>query len=122
MSRVAYANDDEAWRLGSNIFDKYASALTIVLLHMLKWDHQPLRRSRSWVRSIVIHRLRMTDALASSPSFKSRQVEAVLRAYRVARSEAAKETDLQLKTFPETCPYNWTAITTREHQLPGDDA
>jgi len=113
---------DEVGDLGSEIFDKYASAIEVVLLHMLKWDHQPTHRSRSWQLSIVEHRDRLIDVLRKNPSFKSRRGEAVSQAFRYGRVRAARETDLPLKHFPETCPYDWTAITTREHPLPGDDA
>ena len=112
---------DEVGDLGSEIFDKYASAIEIILLHMLKWDLQPDRRSRSWVLSIIEHRDRLTDVLKKNPSFKSRREEAVSQAFRYARVRAARETKLPLKAFPDTCPYDWAAITTREHPLPGGD-
>ena len=108
--------------MGSNVFDRYASATTIVLLHMLKWDAQPALRSRSWVCSIINHRDRMTELLAQNPSFKPRRAEAIARAYRAARIGASKETGLPLGTFPDVCLYDWDAITARPHPLPGDDA
>lgn len=113
---------DEVGDLGSSIWDKYVSAIELVLLHMLKWDHQPSHRGRSWQQSIAVHRDRLIDVLSQNPSFKPRREDAVARAYRYARREASGETDLPPRAFPETCPYDWTAITTREHPLPGDDA
>jgi Domain of unknown function DUF29 len=113
---------DEVGDLGSNVWDKYVSALEIVLLHMLNWDFQPQLRSRSWQGSILEHRDRAIDVLADNPSFKSRQADAVARAFRYARTRAVRETQLPLKTFPEICPYDWDAILTRSHPLPGDDA
>jgi hypothetical protein len=35
-------------------------------------------------------------------------------AYAAARLEASGETDLDVATFPETCPYDWDAILNRE--------
>ncbi len=123
VDEIDYENlIDEVGDLGSEIFDKYASAIEVVLLHMLKWDHQSGQRTRSWVLSILEHRRRLETVLAKNPSFKSRRDEAISQAYRYAQVRAARETDLPLKTFPVTCPYDWTAITTREHPLPGDDA
>ena len=113
---------DEMGDLGSNVFDAFVSALEVVLLHMLKWDYQPERRSRSWQLSIVEHRDRLQDLLRRNPSFRSSASEAVGNAYRYGRTRAARETERPLRTFPDTCPYDWTAITTREHPLPGDDA
>jgi hypothetical protein len=31
-------------------FNKLESAQRVLMLHMLKWDHQPALRSRSWAR------------------------------------------------------------------------
>ena len=39
---------EEIEDVGSAQYDKLESALTVVLLHMLKWDFQPQRRSRGW--------------------------------------------------------------------------
>lgn len=113
---------DEVGDLGSNVYDKIVSAVEIVLLHMLKWDFQPGRRSRSWQGSILEHRRRIEREMRRNPSFHSRIEEAVGDAYPAAQAAAVKETELPLRTFPETCPYDWTAITSREHPLPGDDA
>ena len=35
--------------LGAREFNSLVSALRVLMLHMLKWDHQPERRSRSWL-------------------------------------------------------------------------
>ena len=39
---------EEIESLGREQFNKLASALRVLLLHILKWDHQPRKRSRSW--------------------------------------------------------------------------
>ena len=39
---------EEILDVGRNEYDKLESALRVLLTHMLKWDHQPERRSRSW--------------------------------------------------------------------------
>ena len=38
--------------VGNEQYDKLESALTILLMHLLKWDHQPRKRSRSWENTI----------------------------------------------------------------------
>lgn len=40
--------------VGNEQYDKLESALRLILLHLLKWDHQRQRRSRSWQLSIAI--------------------------------------------------------------------
>src|SRR5215212_7017040 len=53
---------EEIEDLGSEQLHKLTSAYRIVLTHVLKWDHQPERRSRSWATSINSQRsLRATS-------------------------------------------------------------
>src|ERR1700704_6195801 len=48
---------EEIESLGREQFNKLESAIRVLLVHMLKWDHQPDRRSRSWANSIATQRL-----------------------------------------------------------------
>ena len=104
---------EEIESLGKSQFASLVSALRVVLLHMLKIDHQPSKRTRSWAISIASHRAHATDELDDSPSLKGRLGDAIERAYRRARLEAAKETGLPLKRFPEACPYTYQDILDR---------
>ena len=108
---------EEVEGLSRSNFDAFKSAIRIVLIHMLKWDVQTSHRSRSWATSIDGHRVRVRENLEESPSYKSRVDEAVTKAYRRARYDAAKETRLSLEVFPETCPFTFDEIMTREHHL-----
>src|SRR3954453_19205874 len=91
---------EEIESLGREQFNKLESALRVLLVHFLKWDHQPERRSRSWVLSIDGQRLEIADVLADNPGLKPRIPEAIARAYRRARIGAAKETGLETDAFP----------------------
>lgn len=115
---------EEIEGLSRSNFDAFKSAIRIVLIHMLKWDIQTDHRSKSWAVSIDGHRVRVQENLEESPSYRSRIDEAVTKAYRKARYDASKETRLPLKSFPETCPFTFDEIMTREHHLrdvPPDD-
>ena len=105
---------EEIESLGREQFNKLESALRVLMLHMLKWDHQPARRSRSWSLSIKAQRLELDDVLSDNPGLRPRIDEAITRAYRKARVEAAKETELDTEAFPDTCPYTWDDIVSRE--------
>jgi hypothetical protein len=105
---------EEIESLGREQFNKLESTLRVLLMHMLKWDHQPDRRSRSWVLSIKAQRLELDDVLSDNPGLKPRIAEASARAYRKARIEAANETPLEESEFPEACPYSWDDIVARE--------
>ena len=104
---------EEIESLGREQFNKLESALRVLMMHMLKWDHQPERRSRSWAGSIDTQRLELADVLDDNPGLQPRIGEAIARAYRKARSEAVVETGLKKSTFPETCPYSYDEITSR---------
>ena len=104
---------EEIESLGGEQFNRLESANRVLLMHVLKWDHQPERRSRSWSGTIATQRIELEDVLGDNPGLKARIEEAITRAYRKARLEAATETELNLKTFPEACPYSFEDITSR---------
>ena len=104
---------DELIDMGRSEFDKLVSAIRVVSHHLLKWDHQPERRSRSWVITIDEHRARIIHELRDSPSLRPRIEDAMSDAYRLARRTAARETGLSITTFPAANPYDWKTITSR---------
>jgi len=106
--------------VGHEQYDKLESALRIILLHLLKWDHQPKRRSRSWWLSISVHRKHTLRVLQKNPGLKSVRDEAVTEAYESARIEAAAQTSLEEDVFPLECPYSWKEITERKIRMPTD--
>ena len=109
---------DEVEGLGKSEFAGFVGAVEIVLVHMLKWDVQPGKRTPSWVASIAEHRRRIEQSLGDNPSYKPRVAEAVERAYYTATAKAAGETNLPLSAFPDDNPFDWDAITTRPYELP----
>jgi hypothetical protein len=108
---------EEIESLGREQFNKLESAIRLILLHLLNWDHQPRKRSRSWVLSIRDHRIELEDIIDDNPGLRPRLEEAIARAYRRARVQAARETELDDKVFPETCGYSFDDITSRAVSL-----
>jgi hypothetical protein len=98
-------------------YDALESALTVLLMHMLKWDHQSEFRSRSWEATIREQRLRVRDRMEDSPSLKSKLEQAIRRAYRYGRVHASGETGLDVSAFPADCPYSWADIIEREFAM-----
>ena len=83
--------------------DKLLSSIRLILHHLLKWDYQPQKRSRSWQITIERERNNIELYLEDSPSLKKYLSEEwVKKMYRIARLDAAKETGLD---FPQECPY-----------------
>jgi Domain of unknown function DUF29 len=105
---------EEIESLGREQFNKLESSLRVLMLHMLKWDHQPQKRSRSWALTVRTQRLEVEDVLSDNPSLKPRIAEAMARGYRKARVEAAKETELDEHVSPASCPYDWDEVMGRE--------
>jgi hypothetical protein len=107
--------------VGEEQYDKLESALRIIMLHLLKWDNQPDRRTRSWTASVREQRRRVLRQLRKNPGLKSRLDEALGEAYEDARDEASAETGLPLNAFPATRPYEFQAIMERQVEWPGDE-
>lgn len=97
---------EEIDSVGNNEYDKLESALAVLIQHMLKWDHQPERRSRGWTITIKEQRRRVQRVLKKSPSLKSEWLELRLEAYEDGRDRASSEMDVSLKSFPDTCPFS----------------
>jgi Domain of unknown function DUF29 len=75
------------------------SRLVVLLSHLLKWEHQPERRSGSWRGTIRAQRRELRQLLESGTL--RQHAEAVLAdAYAEARRQAADETELSLDVFP----------------------
>src|ERR1700757_2119353 len=73
---------EEIESLGREQFNKLESALRVLLLHLLKWDHQPEKRTRSWAISIKDQRIAFELVLQDNPGLQGRRDEALARAYR----------------------------------------
>lgn len=109
---------EEIEDLGKEQFVKLRGSFRIVLLHMLKWDHQPERRSRSWAGSIATDRIDLADVLEDNPSLRRGQEEAVATGYRWARVRAGVEMKPAMDDLPEACPYSLDDILTRRFPWP----
>lgn len=96
---------EEIQDLGKSEQRAIASQLTRLLMHLLKWQYQPQRRSDSWLDSITDARTQIELAIADSPSLKSYPTAQCQESYRRARRQAAKQTGIQASAFPEECPY-----------------
>lgn len=97
---------EEIATLGRGEKRELVSRLTILLLHLLKWQYQPERRGRSWEVSIVNTRDQLSEHLADNPSLRPQIPEAMTTAYRRARRVAGAQTRKPLSHFPADCP--WT--------------
>ena len=91
---------EEIETMGRSEKNALKSNLIIVFLHLLKWQYQPDKRSRSWKSSILEHRRRLHEAFKDSPSLKPFFASIFSECYQYGRKQASIETDLPLKKFP----------------------
>ena len=82
------------------------SRVEIVLLHLLKWQLQPTKRTRSWQRTLLTQRSKIEILLGDSPSLRPRLVDDLSSNYRRAVKRAALETQLRTADFPVRCPFS----------------
>jgi len=97
---------EEIETMGRSEKRELESRLTILLLHLLKWKYQEVRRSRSWQLSIDEQRIQFEETLNENPGLKPTLDEIVKKAYRLAVIKAARETKISKAVFPECCPWN----------------
>ena len=102
---------EEIEDMGASNRRSLGSFLELIIMHLLKWQYQPERRSNSWKSSIRKGRHAIERLLEESPSLKPRLSIMVTAEYRRARSEAADETGLPLTTFPDVCPFTVEQVT-----------
>jgi hypothetical protein len=79
------------------------SRLVVLLTHLLNWDFQPDKRSRSWRTTILSQRQELAD-LASRGVLRTHAETILPTAYENAVELAASETGLPAATFPKDCP------------------
>lgn len=80
------------------------SRMEKIIMHMLKIDFQPVRRTRSWTKTIREQRRKLLAVAEDSPSLRHQFQPCADRVYRSAVREAAKQTGLPESTFPLACP------------------
>ncbi|HLO48053.1 MAG TPA: DUF29 domain-containing protein [Kamptonema sp.] len=110
---------EEIESLGKQQRQELRNRLSLLIGHLLKWEYQSQRRSRSWVATIRIQRRDTSRLLKENPSLKSYLEEALLEAYENGRDLAMGETDLPESIFPSECAYSLTEILD-EQFYPGE--
>lgn len=101
---------EEIESLGKQQRQELRNRLSILIGHLLKWEYQSQRRSRSWLATLRIQRLDTTELLEENPSLKPYLEEALGKAYLKGVELAVRETDLSSRTFPSNCPYSLAEI------------
>ena len=93
--------------------------LEVLILHLLKWDHQPDQRSNRWRSTVGEQRRRLSRLLQDSPGLKHEVKSMCRKAYPGAVQGAAIEARVSEAAFPQNLPYTVEQIFERE--LPAEE-
>ena len=99
--------------MGNRHRDALESQLTRLLMHLLKWQYQPEKRSNSWRSSIKEARKQIARLIRKHPVLKIYLEQAYEQCYLDAREDASDETGLEINIFPLSCPF----FSLRHHLL-----
>ena len=80
------------------------SRLVILLTHLLKWEHQPQQRTKSWEAKILHQREELQDLLESG-TLRNYAREVLAKAYERAARQAMLETGAEEGAFAAACPW-----------------
>ncbi|MBC7882947.1 MAG: DUF29 domain-containing protein [Anaerolineae bacterium] len=105
---------EEIESLGKQQHQELRNRLRILLAHLLKWEYQAEKRSRSWQSTIREQREQIEDLLSDSPSLKAYLEEALEISYSRGLALAVDETELDAEVFPLKCPYTLEEVLSQE--------
>ena len=97
---------EELESMGSREKRELINRLSILLAHLLKYQYQPERRSRSWIFTIKNQRFDISELMSDNPSLKPQLNEKLNNAYKKAIRLAADETGLDESAFPAESPFS----------------
>jgi hypothetical protein len=101
---------EEIESMGKGEKRELVNRLAVLLLHLLKWQFQPVFRGTRWRLTIEEQRNRLEDHLADNPSLKSSLNETIANAYRLAVLGAARETGIERNAFPVVCLWSMQQV------------
>jgi len=97
---------EEIESLGRQQRQELRNRLANLIGHLLKWEYQHEKRSRSWFATINVQRLDISELILENPSLKPYLAEALEAAYKKGLMLAVKETGLPSKIFPSVAAYS----------------
>ena len=101
---------EELESMGKSEKRELSSRLTILLMHLLKWQYQAVKRSTSWRNTIAVQRIDIRELLEDSPSLKSEIADKIAVSYEKAKLAAEVETGIEKQNFPAQCPFSLEQI------------
>ena len=100
------------------------SHLVIIMIHILKWKHQPQKRSRSWLKSIRNARHEIGEVQEETPSVTKKVIESKWdEVFQSAILDASDEMDLDKQERRKYNPemLTWQEVFEKEYYLEDED-
>ena len=100
------------------------SHLVIIMIHILKWKHQPQKRSWSWIKSIRNARDEIEDVQEETPSVTKKTIESQWdKVFKSAILDASDEMDLNKQERRKYNPemLTWQEVFEKEYSLEDED-
>ena len=105
---------EEIESLGRQQRQELRNRLAVLIGHLLKWEYQSEKRSRSWFATINVQRLDINELVADNPSLRPYLAEALDMAYKKGVMLAVEESGLPSKNFPDVIAYPLETILSEE--------
>lgn len=101
---------EEIEDVGKSEKRELASRMTVLIIHLLKWQFQAARRGTSWQRTIKEQRKAIASEILDTPSLKTtlRDANWQQRVWSDSVAKAIEETGLD--TFPDLNPWTFEEI------------
>lgn len=96
---------EELESMGKRDLRQLRSRLQVLVMHLLKWQYQPEKQSKSWLATIDHQRDEIESLLLDSPSLRRELEQGIILIYPKAVRDACRETGLPEGTFPVSCPF-----------------
>jgi len=96
---------EEISDMGRNNKREIFVRLKVLLMHLLKWQYQPKKRTNSWINTIDEQREQLELILRDSPSLKPYLADIFAECYQKAVRGTVNETNLPKENFPVDCPF-----------------
>jgi hypothetical protein len=96
---------EELESMGKRDKRQIVNRLIILLMHLLKWEFQPDKRSGGWKGTIIEQRRRIRQLLEDSPSLHHELNNRMIYAYQEAVRQVSTETGIDVSLFPDSSPY-----------------
>ncbi|MGB5971238.1 MAG: DUF29 domain-containing protein [Spirulinaceae cyanobacterium] len=91
---------EELESMGKRDLRQLRSRLQVLVMHLLKWQYQPEKQSKSWLATIEHQRDEIEALLLDSPSLRGKLEVGLEMVYPKAVRDASRDTGLSDEVFP----------------------